>query len=132
MVAAFDYCLHGKVCAAPAIDTAMHGLVDAAHVDHLHPDAGSASAAAAGGEELTRRIFGDRVVWVPWRRPGFQLGLGVAAVRRAHPEAIGVFLGGLGITAWGRSSVKNKTNTQTNNQSAEAYIAVHDRAERVG
>ena len=74
MVAAFDYCLHGKGGAAPSIDTAMHGLVDAAHVDHLHPDSGIAIATAADGEELTEKIFGDKVVWVPWRRPGFQLG----------------------------------------------------------
>ena len=52
MVAAFDYCLHGKGGAAPSIDTAMHGLVDAAHVDHLHPDSGIAIATAADGEEL--------------------------------------------------------------------------------
>ncbi len=70
MVAAFDYCLHGKGGAAPSIDTAMHGLVDAAHVDHLHPDAGIAFATAADGEALTKECFGDRVVWVPWRRPG--------------------------------------------------------------
>ncbi len=70
MVAAFDYCLHGKGGAAPSIDTAMHGLVDAAHVDHLHPDSGIAIATAADGEALTKEIFGDKVVWVPWRRPG--------------------------------------------------------------
>ena len=70
MVAAFDFCLHGKGGAAPSIDTAMHGLVDAAHVDHLHPDSGIAIATAADGEALTKEIFGDKVVWVPWRRPG--------------------------------------------------------------
>ena len=94
MVAAFDYCLHGKGGAAPSIDTAMHGLVDAEHVDHLHPDSGIAFATAADGEELTRACFGDRVRWVPWRRPGFQLGLDIAAVAAEHPEAIGVILGG--------------------------------------
>ncbi|WP_373309921.1 class II aldolase/adducin family protein, partial [Cellulomonas chitinilytica] len=56
MVAAFDYCLHGKGGAAPSIDTAMHGLVDAAHVDHLHPDSGIALATAADGEELTHEV----------------------------------------------------------------------------
>ena len=80
MVAAFDYCLHGKGGAAPSIDTAMHGLVDAAHVDHLHPDSGIAIATSADGPELTTTIFGDKVVWVPWRRPGFQLG----QIGRAH------------------------------------------------
>src|SRR5690606_41782561 len=63
MVAAFDYCLHGTGGAAPSIDTAMHGLVDAAHVDHLHPDSGIAIAAAADGEELILRIFCQRVAW---------------------------------------------------------------------
>ncbi len=85
MVAAFDYCLHGKGGAAPSIDTAMHGLVDAAHVDHLHPDSGIAIATAADGEQLTKEIFGDKVVWVPWRRPGFQLGLDIAAIKAQQP-----------------------------------------------
>ena len=104
MVAAFDFCAFGKGGAAPSIDTAMHGLVEAAHVDHLHPDAGIAFATAADGEALTRECFGDRVAWVPWRRPGFQLGLDIAAIRREHPQAVGVILGGHGITAWGDTS----------------------------
>jgi rhamnulose-1-phosphate aldolase/alcohol dehydrogenase len=104
MVAAFDFCAFGKGGAAPSIDTAMHGLVDAAHVDHLHPDAGIAFATAADGEKLTAECFGDRVAWVPWRRPGFQLGLDIAAIKREHPQAIGVILGGHGITAWGDTS----------------------------
>src|ERR1700730_13541081 len=111
MVAAFDYCVHGKGGAAPSIDTAMHGLVDAPHVDHLHPDSGIAFAAAADGEALTRVCFGDRVRWVPWRRPGFQLGLDIAAVAREHPEAIGVVLGGHGITAWGATSEECEANS---------------------
>src|SRR6187401_290554 len=106
MVAAFDYRLHGKGGAAPSIDTAMHGLVDAPHVDHLHPDSGIAIATAADGEKLTAECFGDRVVWVPWRRPGFQLGLDIAAVKRENPAAIGCVLGGHGITAWGETSAE--------------------------
>jgi rhamnulose-1-phosphate aldolase/alcohol dehydrogenase len=104
MVAAFDFCAFGKGGAAPSIDTAMHGLVEAAHVDHLHPDAGIAFATAADGAALTRECFGDRVAWVPWRRPGFQLGLDIAAIKEANPRAIGVILGGHGITAWGDTS----------------------------
>ena len=127
MVAAFDYCLHGKGGAAPSIDTAMHGLVEAAHVDHLHPDSGIAVATAADGEELTRRIFGDRVVWVPWRRPGFQLGLDIAAVKKANPPAIGVILGGHGITAWGDTSAECQANSLEIIRAAEAYIAEHGR-----
>src|SRR5689334_13762005 len=110
MVAAFDFCLHGRGGAAPSIDTAMHGLVAAAHVDHLHPDSGIALATAADGEKLTADCFGDRVVWVPWRRPGFQLGLDIAAVAKANPQAIGVVLGGHGITAWGATSEEAEAN----------------------
>jgi rhamnulose-1-phosphate aldolase/alcohol dehydrogenase len=132
MVAAFDFCLHGKGGAAPSIDTAMHGLVEAAHVDHLHPDSGIAIATAADGEELTRRIFGDRVAWVPWRRPGFQLGLDIAEIKRANPRAIGVILGGHGITAWGDTSEECKANSLDIIRTAEAYIAEHGKADPFG
>jgi rhamnulose-1-phosphate aldolase/alcohol dehydrogenase len=123
MVPLFDYCLHGlggvragtdgagTAGPAPSIDTAMHGLVDAAHVDHLHPDSAIALATAADGERLTAECFGVRVAWLPWRRPGFQLGLDIAAVQAAHPELIGVILGGHGITAWGRSSDECEANS---------------------
>jgi rhamnulose-1-phosphate aldolase/alcohol dehydrogenase len=122
MVAAFDYCAFGKGGAAPSIDTAMHGLVEAAHVDHLHPDAGIALATAADGEKLTRECFGERVAWVPWRRPGFQLGLDIAAVKREHPEAIGVILGGHGITAWGESSDECETHSLEIIATAQKFI----------
>ncbi|GAA3652732.1 bifunctional rhamnulose-1-phosphate aldolase/short-chain dehydrogenase [Nonomuraea antimicrobica] len=132
MVAAFDYCLHGKGGAAPSIDTAMHGLVEAAHVDHLHPDAGIALATAADGEELTRRVFGDRVVWVPWRRPGFQLGLDIAAIKEANPQAIGCVLGGHGITAWGSTSEECEARSLEIIRTAEAYLAEHGRPDPFG
>ncbi|GIF98950.1 bifunctional aldolase/short-chain dehydrogenase [Catellatospora citrea] len=132
MVAAFDYCLHGRGGAAPSIDTAMHGLVDAPHVDHLHPDSGIALATAADGPELTRRCFGDRVVWVPWRRPGFQLGVDIAAVRRANPQAIGVILGGHGITAWGDTSDECEANSLEIIRVAEKFLAEHGRPEPFG
>jgi rhamnulose-1-phosphate aldolase/alcohol dehydrogenase len=125
MVAAFDYCLHGRGGAAPSIDTAMHGLVTAPHVDHLHPDAGIAIATAADGERLTKVVFGDRVVWVPWRRPGFQLGLDIAAVHAAHPQAVGVILGGHGITAWGSTSDEAEANSRWVIDTAQAYIDAH-------
>jgi rhamnulose-1-phosphate aldolase/alcohol dehydrogenase len=132
MVAAFDYCLHGKGGAAPSIDTAMHGLVDAAHVDHLHPDSGIAIATAADGEQLTAAIFGDRVVWVPWRRPGFQLGLDIAAIKAANPQAIGCILGGHGITAWGDTSAEAEANSLRIIETAAAYIAEHGKADPFG
>ncbi|WP_347108647.1 bifunctional aldolase/short-chain dehydrogenase [Paenarthrobacter sp. S56] len=132
MVAAFDYCLHGKGGAAPSIDTAMHGLVDAAHVDHLHPDSGIAIATAVDGEALTSKIFGDKVVWVPWRRPGFQLGLDIAAIKEANPQAIGTILGGHGITAWGDTSEEAEANSLWIIDAAEKYIAENGKAEPFG
>ncbi|MEJ1201882.1 MULTISPECIES: bifunctional aldolase/short-chain dehydrogenase [unclassified Streptomyces] len=132
MVAAFDYCLHGKGGAAPSIDTAMHGLVDAAHVDHLHPDSGIALACAADGEKLTAECFGDRVVWVPWRRPGFQLGLDIAAVKEANPQAVGCVLGGHGVTAWGATSEECEANSLHIIRTAEAFLADRGRPEPFG
>ncbi|KAB2584201.1 short-chain dehydrogenase [Rhodococcus erythropolis] len=122
MVAAFDYCLHGKGGAAPSIDTAMHGLVGAAHVDHLHPDSGIAIATAADGEQLTKNVFGQKVVWIPWRRPGFQLGLDIAEVHKTHPEAVGTILGGHGITAWGASSDEAEANSRWIIETAQRYL----------
>jgi rhamnulose-1-phosphate aldolase/alcohol dehydrogenase len=127
MVAAFDYTLHGKGGAAPSIDTAMHALVDAAHVDHLHPDSGIAFATAVDGEALTAKAFGGRVAWVDWRRPGFQLGLDIAAIKEANPDAIGVILGGHGITAWGATSDEAEANSLWIIETAERFIEAEGR-----
>jgi rhamnulose-1-phosphate aldolase/alcohol dehydrogenase len=132
MVAAFDFCLHGKGGAAPSIDTAMHALVEQPHVDHLHPDSGIALATAADGEKLTQDCFGDRVVWVPWRRPGFQLGLDIAAIAAANPQAIGCVLGGHGITAWGPTSDECEARSLEIIRTAEEFIATHGRPEPFG
>jgi rhamnulose-1-phosphate aldolase/alcohol dehydrogenase len=132
MVAAFDHCLHGRGGAAPSIDTAMHGLVDAPHVDHLHPDGCIALATAADGEALTKQCYGGRVAWVPWRRPGFQLGLDVAAIHRADPEVIGVVLGGHGITAWGSSSAECEARSLEIIRRAERFIAERGRPDPFG
>jgi rhamnulose-1-phosphate aldolase/alcohol dehydrogenase len=110
----------------------MHGLVDAPHVDHLHPDSGIALATAVDGEALTERCFGDRVAWLDWRRPGFQLGLEIAAVRRDHPEAIGAILGGHGITAWGDTSAECEARSLEIIRTAEAFIAEHGRPDPFG
>jgi rhamnulose-1-phosphate aldolase/alcohol dehydrogenase len=132
MVAAFDYVLHGKGGAAPSIDTAMHGLVEKAHVDHLHPDSGIAFATAADGERLTAEAFGGKVVWVPWRRPGFQLGLDIAAIQRQNPEAIGCILGGHGITAWGDTSDESERNSRWIIETAQQYLDEHGKADPFG
>lgn len=132
MVALFDYCIHGKPQAAPSIDTSMHTLVEKAHVDHLHPDGGIAIANSADGEELTTKIFGDKVLWVPWRRPGFQLGLDIAALQQAHPNAVGAILGGHGITAWGDTSEECEANSLWIIRTAEAYIEEEGREDPLG
>src|SRR4051794_17893119 len=132
MVAAFDFCLHGRGGAAPSIDTAMHGLVDAAHVDHLHPDSGIALATAAEGEALTRECFGDRVVWVPWRRPGFQLGLDIAEIAEKNPQAIGCTLPRHGITAWGETSEECEQRSLEIIRTAESFLAERGKAEPFG
>jgi rhamnose utilization protein RhaD (predicted bifunctional aldolase and dehydrogenase) len=118
--------------AAPSIDTAMHGLVDAAHVDHLHPDSGIAFATAADGEALTAECFGGRVGWVPWRRPGFQLGLDIAELHRASPGMIGVILGGHGITAWGATSEECEANSLEIIAGAQRYLDEHGADEPFG
>ena len=142
MVAAFDFCLHGLGGvvgsglagrgAAPSIDTAMHGLVAQPHVDHLHPDSGIALATAADGEKLTAECFGDRVAWVPWRRPGFQLGLDIAAIAAANPQAIGCILGGHGITAWGGSSGECEARSLEIIRTAAEFIEANGRPDPFG
>lgn len=132
MVHAFDYCRHGLGGAAPSIDTAMHALVESNHVDHLHPDSGIAIATAVDGKALTTRIFGDKVLWVPWRRPGFQLGLDIAALKDKNPQAVGVILGGHGITAWGDSSAECEKNSLWIIRTAEKHIKQHGRKNPFG
>jgi rhamnulose-1-phosphate aldolase len=132
MVAALDYCSFGPGGAAPSIDTFMHGLVDAQSVDHLHPDSGIAFATAADGEALTQKAFGDRVVWVPWRRPGIQLGIDIAAIKETNPQAIGAILGGHGITAWGDTSEEAEANSLWIIETAQRYLDANGKADPFG
>ena len=104
MVELFEYCTFGRTGAAPSIDTAMHGLVEMAHVDHLHPDSIIALATAKDGKALTKECFGDDILWVDWRRPGFQLGLDIAKIAKENPIAKGAILGGHGLTTWANTS----------------------------
>ncbi|HVR80371.1 MAG TPA: bifunctional rhamnulose-1-phosphate aldolase/short-chain dehydrogenase [Acidimicrobiia bacterium] len=99
-----DYCSFGPDGAAPSIDTSMHGLIEAKHVDHLHPDSVIAIAAASDGEALTKRCFGDDLGWVPWRRPGFELALEIEELRRKNQNLRGVVMGGHGLTTWAETS----------------------------
>jgi rhamnulose-1-phosphate aldolase/alcohol dehydrogenase len=132
MVAAFDHCRWGTGGAAPSIDTAMHALVDATHVDHLHPDAVIALAAAADGEALTKDCFGRELAWVPWRRPGFELGLQVAALAAGNPSLHGVVLGGHGLTTWGASSEECRDRSLGAIRRAERFLAERGRPDPLG
>jgi rhamnulose-1-phosphate aldolase/alcohol dehydrogenase len=122
MVALFDYCRFGTSGAAPSIDTAMHGLVPFDHVDHLHPDSIIALATSIDGEKLTRECFGDEILWVDWRRPGFQLGLDIAKIATENPKAKGCILGGHGLTTWGATSKECEERSIAAITKAEEFI----------
>ena len=124
MVDLFPYCSFGTGGATPSIDTPMHGLVDLPHVDHLHPDAVIALACAADGEKLVRQIWGGTVAWVPWQRPGWELGKTMAELSK-QPDIIGAVLGGHGLTAWGETSDEVEQRSLTIIREAGEYLAAN-------
>jgi rhamnulose-1-phosphate aldolase/alcohol dehydrogenase len=103
VVALYPHCTFGLNPRAASIDTPLHGLIDYPHVDHVHPDAIIAIAASVDGEAITREIFGDDIGWLPWRRPGFELGLMLEGFVRDNPGARGVILGSHGLFTWGET-----------------------------
>jgi rhamnulose-1-phosphate aldolase/alcohol dehydrogenase len=123
MVHLFDFCAFGKGGAAPSIDTAMHGLVEQEHVDHLHPDSIIALATSKDGRELTKKCFGDEILWVDWRRPGFELGLDISKIAKENPKAHGCVLGGHGLTTWGATSKECEERSVAAILKAEKFIA---------
>ena len=132
MVALFDYCSFGRGGAAPSIDTAMHGLVEYTHVDHLHPDSIIALATSLDGEALTKKCFGDEILWVDWRRPGFQLGLDIAKIATENPDAHGCVLGGHGLTTWGTSSEECEARSRQAIEKAEKFLLENGKAAPFG
>ena len=122
MVNLFDFCTFGRSGAAPSIDTAMHALVAVSHVDHLHPDSIIAFATAVDGEALTKKCFGDEILWVDWRRPGFQLGLEIAELARKNPSAHGCILGGHGLTTWAQTSEECEKRSIESIAKAERFL----------
>ncbi len=100
MVGFLPHCTFNLNPRAASIDTPLHGFVPFAHVDHMHPDAIIAIAASKNSKELTQKIFGDDIGWLPWRRPGFQLGLDLEAFVKANPTAKGVVLESHGLFTW--------------------------------
>ncbi len=123
----FDYCAFAGSARAASIDTPLHALLPFAHVDHVHPDSVIAIAAARRSEALTREVFGGELGWLPWQRPGFDLGLRLRDVVRANPKIRGVVLAGHGLITWGDTSKACYRNTIDTIRRAEAWLA-----ERIG
>jgi rhamnulose-1-phosphate aldolase/alcohol dehydrogenase len=110
-----------------SIDTPLHGFVPFRHVDHMHPNAVIAIAAAQHSERLTHEIYGDDVIWTAWQRPGFDLGLKLEQICRAHPQAKGVILGGHGLINWANDDKDCYELTLDLIERAARYIAAHDK-----
>jgi rhamnulose-1-phosphate aldolase/alcohol dehydrogenase len=122
MVGLFNYCLHDLQSAAPSIDTPLHGLLPFKHIDHLHPDAIIAIAACKDGEAITRKLFNGTVGWVPWQRPGFDLGLQLEKCVTDNPNLKGIILGGHGLFTWGETSFDCYINTLETIEKAASYL----------
>jgi rhamnulose-1-phosphate aldolase/alcohol dehydrogenase len=130
MFTLIEHCSFGHRSAAPSIDTASHALIPMRHVDHVHPDAIIALAAARDGERLTRECFGDDVAWIPWQRPGFELAL---MMERAYgPHVKGMLLGGHGLSCWGETSEECQRVTLELIARAERFIAERGRHDAFG
>lgn len=111
MVALFNHCIYDLQSKAPSIDTPLHGLLPFAHIDHLHPDAAIAIAAAKDSERITKELFGGTIGWVPWQRPGFDLGLQLKKCYEANPHIRGIMLGSHGLFTWGNTAYDCYINT---------------------
>ncbi|WP_080056344.1 bifunctional aldolase/short-chain dehydrogenase [Spirosoma aerolatum] len=122
MVGLFDHCLFDPKCAAPSIDTPLHGLLPFKHIDHLHPDALIAIAASKDGEAIMHEIWGDQMAWIPWQRPGFDLGLKLEEAVKKNPNLRGIILGGHGLFTWGDTSYESYMNTLEVIEQASEYL----------
>ncbi|OUJ75830.1 bifunctional aldolase/short-chain dehydrogenase [Hymenobacter crusticola] len=122
MVELFNHCLFDPKSAAPSIDTPLHGLLPFKHIDHLHPDALIAIAASKDGEQIMKEIWGDTMGWLPWQRPGFDLGLKLEKIVQENPNLRGVILGGHGLFTWGDTSYDSYMNTLEVIEMAATYL----------
>ncbi|HEX6884461.1 MAG TPA: bifunctional rhamnulose-1-phosphate aldolase/short-chain dehydrogenase, partial [Planctomycetota bacterium] len=122
MVPLLAHCVFGLNPRAPSIDTPLHAFVPHRHVDHMHPDAVIAIAAARDGERLTREVWGGRVGWLDWLRPGFVLALKLGELCQAQPELTGVVLGGHGLFTWGASAEACYQNTLATIRAAAEFL----------
>ena len=122
MVALFNHCIYDLNSRAPSIDTPLHGLLPFKHIDHLHPDALIAIAAAEDSEKITKEIWGDTMGWVPWQRPGFDLGLQLEKCLNENPSIRGIVLGSHGVFTWGETSYESYVNSLEVIEAASNYI----------
>lgn len=122
MVGLFNHCIYDLDSKAPSIDTPLHGLLPFAHIDHLHPDALIAVAAAKDSEKVTKEIWGDTMGWVPWQRPGFDLGLQLEKCLNDNPGIRGIVLGSHGLFTWGDTSYDCYMNSLDVIEMASEYI----------
>ncbi|GGD04786.1 bifunctional aldolase/short-chain dehydrogenase [Hyunsoonleella pacifica] len=122
MVGLFNHCIYDLDSKAPSIDTPLHGLLPFAHIDHLHPDALIAVAAAEDSEKVTKEIWGDTMGWVPWQKPGFDLGLQLEKCLADNPGIRGIVLGSHGLFTWGDTSYECYMNSLEVIEMASDYI----------
>lgn len=127
MVNRYHHCTFNLNPRAPSIDTPLHAFVPARHVDHTHPNAVIAVAAAQNAKQLTHAIYGDEVVWMPWQRPGFDLGLKLQEICTRHPSAKGVVLGGHGLISWADDDRDCYARTLDLIERAARYIQARDK-----
>jgi len=130
MVALFNHCIYDLDSKAPSIDTPLHGLLPFKHIDHLHPDSLIAIAAAENSEEITREIWGDKMGWVPWQRPGFDLALQLEQCLADNPGIIGIVLGKHGVFTWGDTSYECYMNSIEVIEQASEFIAQREGKDR--
>ncbi|MDP9955783.1 rhamnulose-1-phosphate aldolase/alcohol dehydrogenase [Epilithonimonas hungarica] len=122
MVGLFNHCIYDLDSKAPSIDTPLHGLLPFKHIDHLHPDALIAVAAAKDSEAITKEIWGDTMGWVPWQKPGFDLGLQLEKCLNDNPGIRGIVLGSHGLFTWGDTSYECYINSLEVIETASDYI----------
>ena len=127
MVAAYPHCTFNLNPRASSIDTPLHAFVPFRHVDHTHPNAVISVAAAEHGEALTKEIYGDEVFWVPWQRPGFELGLQLQQLCKKHPRAKGAILGQHGLINWANDDKECYELSLSLIERAAEFIAAKDK-----
>ena len=122
MVELFNHCIFDLSSKAPSIDTPLHGFLPFKHIDHLHPDAAIAIAAAKDGKRITQELFNGAIGWVEWQRPGFDLGLKLRACLNENPGIKGIMLGSHGLFTWGDTAYESYVNTLEVIERCAAYL----------